>query len=759
MTTPTYGGASAIATSTSSVVLTPISGSIASLPVGSVVLFLAWRKDFTGTDAIVCTTPDNGLTFLGEVASPTGIGGGDAGPVRISGFVREVDGTELGSYAFGAAGNVAQGQAFLVTKGAGSGAWDIAMAGGLDVTGGNPWSVTTSPIDLKAEDLVIVGSVTPADTYSGGPTAGAIFSAEAVTEDSLTFGAATEISEPNTSSGQDLGAFMFRAAVTAGADATATPTVTATVTGDSLAREYGATMLVRFRLVPVAPGIPTAVVATPDTYTAVLDWAVPATGGAPDGYRVRVDGGGSTDVGNVLTHEFTGLDPETAYTLSVQAYNAGGSSAWVDVVTETQIAPPPGWYRLVLTAGPYSWTVERGDADSYGPVLPLSLGWDMPDAEEFYPSPVNPSTMSLRLLAADASDLEDLEEGATVTMRMWVDPDPGAAAWQSFAGIVTGLSGETVTGADDPDTLDFLVTLYAADDTMRLADLWVGWTVDWPLESQADRFDRICTEAGLDSDVLFGSPMEGWMPARTARPTTVLQALREVLRDTAHEDDSTMGGPFYGVYNLHYTPPYVDEAAVPWPGLVELYPLDRRVYPAQANVLSLDGAHTFAAGSWSKLRGRRAGTWGLVDGVTVGTPDDTVPFVRTTSLVDYFGDPPGSELNGTATMRDRIGEALLATTSTQLAGWHTRLLRYDTVEDPDPMGPQSWSPVGIPSLSPLPTSVSVVATPLRPELRLVEGADYIAGTLVGARLVIPAGGDHYVELRLRAELLDGVTLP
>lgn len=759
MTTPTYGGASTIVAGTTSLAITPITGSIASLPVGSVVLFLVLNKD-SSLPAITCSTPSHGLTKVGQINSSTGgAAAGDAGSVAIAGFVRVVDGTEVGSYAFGPAGNPIVGQAFLVTKGAGSGTWDVAAAGGTDVTGGAAWSVTTTAIDLKAEDLLIVGSVTPADAYSGGPSAGAVFSAENTTEGSLTFGAATEISEPNTAIGQDLGGMVFRQAVTAGADATATPTVTATVTGDSLAREYGATLMVRFRLIPVAPGVPTAVVATPDTYTAVLDWATPATGGPPDGYRVRVDGGASTDVGNVLTHEFTGLTPVTSYTLSVQAYNAGGSSAWVDVATDTEIAPPAGWYRLELTAGPYSWTVERGDADAYGPVLPLSLGWDMPDAEQFYPVPVNPSTLNLRLLAGDASDLEDLNEGSTVTMAMYVDPNPGADVWQSFAGIVTGLSGETVTGADDPDTLDFLVTLYAADDTMRLADMWVGYTTDWPLEAQADRFTRICTEAGLDSGVLLGSPMEGWMPARAKAPMTVLQGLRDVLKDVAHEDDSTMGGPYYGVYNIHYTPPYVDEFEDPHVGEVLLIPIVRRVYPDEANVIHLDGAHTFAAGSWSKLRGHRAGTWGVVDDLVVGTPDDSVPFVRSTSLIDYFGDPPGSELNGTAQMRDTIGEALLATGSSQLAGWHTRTLRYDTVEDPDPLGPQSWTADGIASLSPISSSATVIATPLRPELQLVEGEDYIAGTLVGARLVIPAGGDHYVELRLRAEVLEGVTLP
>ena len=51
-----------------------------------------------------------------------------------------------------------------------------------------------------------------------------------------------------------------------------------------------------------------------------------------------------------------------------------------------------------------------------------------------------------------------------------------------------------------------------------------------------------------------------------------------------------------------------------------------------------------------------------------------------------------------------------------------------------------------------------MVTPLKPELRLND-EDYLAGTLTGARLVIPPGGDYYVDLSLRPELLPGTELP
>jgi hypothetical protein len=85
------------------------------------------------------------------------------------------------------------------------------------------------------------------------------------------------------------------------------------------------------------PDTPTGltVTASPDGLELELDWAA-ATGG-PTGYDVRIDGGAAADVGNVLTHTFTGLTPGTAYTLEVRAYNAAGDSAWASIGASTTV--------------------------------------------------------------------------------------------------------------------------------------------------------------------------------------------------------------------------------------------------------------------------------------------------------------------------------------------------------------------------------------------------------------------------------------
>lgn len=378
-------------------------------------------------------------------------------------------------------------------------------------------------------------------------------------------------------------------------------------------------------------------------------------------------------------------------------------------------------------------------------MLPLTLGWDMPDGEEFYPTTPNMPTMVFQLLVQDASDLVDLVEGSTVSFGMFLSADPAADPWQQFSGVVTQLVGETVAG--EGDTLDFLVTVYAADNLMRLASMVIGYTVDWPIELIGDRVDRIAAEAGLTVSTPFSSGLEGWLAARSKRPTTVLQALRDAMKDTAVEDSS--GGPsIYGCFVPTFVP--ADSEIV-------IYPLLRQVYAGEENVVHLDGANVFAPSArWAKLRGTVAATWGLVDTTVFGTPDSSTPFWRSTSLLDYFG-PGGTDPNYSATMRDRIGESLLATSSTQLDGWHARTLRLDTAAAPEGASGLFVGAAGLAS-DPQGVAVSVVVTPLKAELE-VEGEDYLAGTLVGARLTLPPGGDHYVELSLRAEVLDGVTLP
>jgi hypothetical protein len=484
---------------------------------------------------------------------------------------------------------------------------------------------------------------------------------------------------------------------------------------------------------------------------ATLTWDPPAGGDYTESYEVRIDGGTPVDVGLAETYTWDSLAPSTTYLLEVRGIGGDGASSWVSIESSTDASPgpeevPPLWYHVDLTVGPYSWSIEYGDTPAFGPRLPLSLGWSIPDSVAYFPAQADPTTMAFQLLVESANDIADLEKGSAVSFAMWVEleayedeDDP----WQTFQGIITQLDGTNLPGQG------FLATVYGADDIMRLATIMVGWTEDWPVESIETRLFRIIDEAGVNGPSYpgpLGVGMEGWLRERdlTSGPIDALSAIRETVKDLAFDNDSEGGGVhYYGRPALRYLGPPYEELLV--------YAFERRVYPDSTD--TLDGSLVYAAGSWTKRPGTVAASWVLVDGTMFGFPPSdaggTPPIVWSTSLLDYTGDPPGSSPNYSAVTRDNLGEALLAAESELLAGWYHNSLRYDAYRDPYKV--TQWA-----SYAPPIQVQPVVIEDIQYELNDV---DYLAGTLTGARLVIPPGGEYYLELRLRPELLDGTDLP
>lgn len=95
------------------------------------------------------------------------------------------------------------------------------------------------------------------------------------------------------------------------------------------------------------------------------------------GYKLRVNGGplvdSIIDVGNVLTYDITGLDPDTLYSVEVAAYDAAGNlSAYSPAVTETTDPVP-----LILDAisvGAYAaYSFRKLRAAYAGPCAKVSL--------------------------------------------------------------------------------------------------------------------------------------------------------------------------------------------------------------------------------------------------------------------------------------------------------------------------------------------------------------------------------------------------
>jgi hypothetical protein len=495
---------------------------------------------------------------------------------------------------------------------------------------------------------------------------------------------------------------------------------------------------------PALPNPPTALTLGAVTYTtAELSWSAPSGGGPVTSYEVRVDSGSASAA--TSPHTFTGLASGTSYSLEARTVGPGGVSSWATLAADT-VAAPPGYYRVELDVGPLSWDIELGETPDYGPRLPVALGWSMPDQVEFFPCQPDQTTLSFQLYVANAHDVAAIVKGSTVTFAMYVTPDAGADPWQSFTGVVVQLDGESVLPNGG-----FLVTVYCVDDTARLSGLVIGYTSDWPQENVYDRVNRICTEAGLTFvGAYLGTGLEGTLAARPKAPVDVLSAVRASLKDAADEDTSTLAGhSYYGRHVIGYDPATSE---------LTLYGLYRRVpgewqTPPDPQQLELDGSYVDATGSWSKLPGPDGATWVIVDGGTFGTPSGP-PLVRSTAYVDT------SPSNPSATARDTLGESLLPDGSTYLSGWYARTLRYEAHEAPDPVGPYmglTGAP-GLASWAPLTVCIPVVVVDVLPKYDL-EDLGYLAGTLTGARMVIPTDGRFYVELRLRPELLPGMALP
>jgi hypothetical protein len=488
------------------------------------------------------------------------------------------------------------------------------------------------------------------------------------------------------------------------------------------------------------PNVPTAVSSpTQGPTTLDLQWSAPSGGGAVTSYQVRIDGGSPSTA--TSPHTFTGLSPSTSHTLEVRAVGPGGNSAYVSVIVSTTPPVPAGYYGADITVGAHSWSITSEDEPTMGPVLPLRLGWTIADQVDYFPAQAN-TALSFRILCQDASELADVVEGTTVTLDFYVES--GGEPWQHFDGIVTQLDGQSWDIGQE--SLAFMVTVYAAED-MQLNRMHVGWSADWPEESQLDRLTRVCAEALVTLSVppLFSQGLEGTMPAREAGGAmTLLQAVQQTLADAALLDDSS--DPMQNYYGR---PVYQFR---PWSYSLAVTPFWRRVYPDHTTVL--DGDLVEAGGSWSKLPVGAAGSWVLIRDTVFGTPSGP-PIVRNYSLAPSFD---------TAGEVDRLGESLLPDGSTQLDGWYARTLRYRAGREEDVANLDltsrwaSFNSTTEDTGTNLVTVKPVVITPLDPDYEL-QGVDYVAGTLTGCSLVVPPGGDFYLELRLRPELLTGTDLP
>jgi len=407
---------------------------------------------------------------------------------------------------------------------------------------------------------------------------------------------------------------------------------------------------------------------------------------------------------------------------------------------------PAGPYRVRITVGAHVWDVTEGDTPTFGVALPLTFGWQVPESVDFFPAQADRITGSFGLVVESVADVADITLGTRVVVEVWI-PSNAATSWQRVVGVVSQL--EATVGDRN------LLTVFFTDPLLLLAGKVVG-LVDWPEEHVTARVDRIAAEAGILVDRQVNLSGTGWLPERRASPTTALAALDNAFNDDADRQDVAGGEIIYGRPVFGYAPTtntlYVrvwNRAVLSWPAV--LAPdgtLDRRpgVWGA------LDGCTVEAGGRWSRLPADLP-TYVIVDTLVFGNPaaPGAVPYVRNTAFTDPEGDPSD-------TARDVLGKSLLPP-ETSAAAWRTDTMRHLSHLDPDPVqwwfghdrapNPPEWDSMPWAEMGIRP----VIVEPVDPALTL-DGRDWIAGTLSGARFTLPAGGKHYVDLTLRPDLFD-----
>lgn len=191
------------------------------------------------------TTPANG-----EAAGGGGTTGVDTGPTRAKVYTREATAAGTTVTLDCVSPNVHWAVALVFRKAVGE-TWDVAAANGIDTTVGTPFTAVmgTNP-GLTAGDHAAVFGCIPTDV-----TTPAQFSAETLTASGMT-ATVTELAEPDSTSGNDIGGLVCRATVDTGT-ASVAPTFTATA-GGTTTNVRGPIVLVRVRAIAV--GLPAPVV-------------------------------------------------------------------------------------------------------------------------------------------------------------------------------------------------------------------------------------------------------------------------------------------------------------------------------------------------------------------------------------------------------------------------------------------------------------------------------------------------------------------
>ncbi len=240
---------------------TPVAGAAAYSASGGTSVAPAYPSGITSTDELVLfvgqkpstanggtvTTP-TGWTLRDSLTAAGGYGttlGADTGNTNLYAYTKDtVTGSETGTLSV-TLGTNGVSWAFIVRIPTGGGAISYGTADGQrTTTPTSPMSIAltngASATNFQAGDKAIWAMCIPTDV-----TTPSQFSAESITATGATFATATELNEPDSATGNDIGGYSAYAHVDSGSSTTA-PTVTATLAG-TLTNVRGPVVLLRVR--------------------------------------------------------------------------------------------------------------------------------------------------------------------------------------------------------------------------------------------------------------------------------------------------------------------------------------------------------------------------------------------------------------------------------------------------------------------------------------------------------------------------------
>ncbi len=219
----TYQTTGAVGYSNATSIAPPYPASVAA---GDLLILIIGMKPSAANSGSVAAP--EGWTLITSLVGAGGYGvtlGADTGNTNVFAYYKLAEGNETGSVLVRLTNNnSAWAQMYRLTNATQN--WSVAGTTGSDATGDAAVSITMAANPaVAAGDFILGAMVIPTDVQT--PTQ---FSAEAFTQTGVAFGAVTEISEPDSTTGNDIGGFVVRSSVTAGTG-TAAPVMTATAGG------------------------------------------------------------------------------------------------------------------------------------------------------------------------------------------------------------------------------------------------------------------------------------------------------------------------------------------------------------------------------------------------------------------------------------------------------------------------------------------------------------------------------------------------